>query len=128
METTSKSVIVRYLRRNQTLAEQKMWWLLRSRAFCGYKFCRQYRIDHFVADFCCRRAKLVIELDGEHHLDNIEYDERRTRYLTEKGYRFLRFRNADFLLNPAVVLERVRQTLETCPLPRLRGRGCPKGG
>src|SRR5689334_2871294 len=88
--------LARELRRRQTLAEQKMWWLLRSRAFRGTKFCRQYPIGPFIVDFCCRRQKLIIELDGASHSKTQDYDEQRSNYLEQNGYRVLRFWNDEF--------------------------------
>ena len=51
-----------------TEAEEKLWSVLRGKKF-GVKFARQDGIEHFIADFCCRKKKLVIELDGEIHND-----------------------------------------------------------
>jgi very-short-patch-repair endonuclease len=124
----AKYDLAKDLRRRQTLPEQKMWWLLRSRGFNGYKFRRQCPIGPFIVDFCCQRAKLVVELDGFHHSKTTEYDEERSQYLGQKGYQVLRFWNDDFLNDQSIVLEKIRLALSTCPLPRSRGRGCPKGG
>jgi very-short-patch-repair endonuclease len=117
MEITSKRDLARQLRRQQTLSEQKMWWLLRSRAFNGFKFCRQYLIGPFVTDFCCRKRKLVIELDGGQHAGQQEYDLERTCYLELQGYQVLRFWNRDFLNEQENVLKRILKALETCPHP-----------
>ncbi len=117
MKISSKRDIAKQLRHQQTIAEQKMWWLLRSRAFNGYKFCRQYLIGPVIADFCCRKRKLVIELDGSQHIDNQDYDQERTRYLQEQGYRVLRFWNRDFLLNQKEVLETILSVLLENPHP-----------
>jgi len=89
-----KREIVRQLRRGQTMAEQKMWWHLRSRAFAGYKFCRQFLIGPFVADFCCRSRKSIVELDGGHHAETEDYDNLRTIYLEQRVLRALRDRPA----------------------------------
>ena len=48
-------------------------------------------IGPFIVDFYCPAARLVVELDGSQHLDQIDYDERRTRYLERGGLRVLRF-------------------------------------
>jgi very-short-patch-repair endonuclease len=106
-DISTKRDLARQLRHQQTLAEQKMWWLLRSRAFNGYKFCRQYLIGPFIVDFCCRKRKLVIELDGSQHADNQDYDRERTFYLQQRGYRVLRFWNRDLLNEQNQVLEAV---------------------
>lgn len=41
----------------------------------------------------------MVELDGSRHLDALEYDERRTRFLERGGYRVLSFTNHDVLTN-----------------------------
>lgn len=58
----------RLLRRNATQAEQILWERLRNSQL-GVKFRRQYGIGHYIADFCCPRKKLVVEVDGGIHLE-----------------------------------------------------------
>jgi very-short-patch-repair endonuclease len=55
-------------------------------------------------DFCAPRKKLVIELDGSQHLDQVEYDVERTAYLESKGYKVLRFWNNEVMNNIDLVL------------------------
>jgi very-short-patch-repair endonuclease len=50
-----------------------------------------------IADFYCAAAKLVVEVDGAQHADQVEYDARRTAFLGSKGLRVLRFWNHDVL-------------------------------
>ena len=59
--------IARKLRANQTDAEECIWHHLRGRRLEGEKFVCQLQIDHYVADFACRTARLAIELDGGQH-------------------------------------------------------------
>ncbi len=94
----------RRLRQAMTDAEQKLWYFLRNRQLVGYTFRRQHEIDHYIVDFVCTGAMLIIELDGGQHAEQQEYDERRTRYLQAKGYRVLRFWNNDALMNIESVL------------------------
>ncbi|MGY3040271.1 very-short-patch-repair endonuclease [Rhodanobacter sp. TND4EL1] len=95
----------RDLRQAMTDAEQKLWYRLRNRQLCGHKFRRQHEIDHYIVDFVCNDAMLIIELDGGQHVEQQEYDERRTRYLEAKGYCVLRFWNNEALMNIESVLE-----------------------
>ena len=81
----------RKLRREQTDVEAKLWSYLRGRRFKGLKFKRQVPIRRYVADFVCEAEKLVIEVDGWHHGDQVTYDEGRSRRLEEHGYCILRF-------------------------------------
>ena len=94
----------RELRQDMTDAEQKLWHHLRNRQLSGHKFRRQHDIDHYIADFACTEALLIVELDGGQHADQVNYDEHRTRHLQARGYRVLRFWNNDVLTNIEGVL------------------------
>jgi len=83
----------RELRQPQTPAEVKLWAHLRSRQIDGLKFRRQHPIDRFIIDFYCAEAKLCIEIDGDSHAEQAEYDQARTEYLNERGYTVMRFTN-----------------------------------
>ena len=48
-------------------------------------------------DFYCAEAKLVVELDGGQHAEQVAYDERRTAYLNQEGLRVIRFWNHQVL-------------------------------
>ena len=78
-----------------TEAEEKLWAGLRSRKLEGYKFRRQHTIEHYIVDFICLEAGLIIEADGEIHYEpgQAEYDQGRTHNLQELGYKILRFSN-----------------------------------
>ena len=84
------------LRKNMTPAESKLWAYLRRNQL-GFRFRRQHAIGNFIADFCCIKKKLIIELDGSQHLDMREYDRDRTEYLQSRGYRVIRFWNNDVM-------------------------------
>ena len=85
----------RKLRHNMTPQERKLWNLLRNRSFKGLKFVRQYPIGNYIVDFACRLEKIVIEIDGGQHneIANIIYDNKRTNFLEEQGYKVIRFWN-----------------------------------
>jgi very-short-patch-repair endonuclease len=104
---------VRSLRREQTLAESKLWACLRNRQLNGVKFARQISIGPYFADFCCHEAKLVIEVDGVTHetLEELSHDARRTVWLAAQGYRVIRFRNEELLGDLDFVLERIQLSL-----------------
>jgi len=101
--------IARQLRRDQTEAEERLWYYLRARRFEGEKFVRQLQIDNYVADLACRTARLAIELDDGQH--DPERDAARTEIIERYGYRVLRFWNNDVLANTGSVLEQIRQEL-----------------
>jgi very-short-patch-repair endonuclease len=97
----------RSLRRRQTDAERKLWWALRARRLEGVKFKRQVPVGRYIADFMSFECKLIVELDGNQHAEQIEYDERRTRWLEAQGYRVVRYWNADVLLGIGSVAEEI---------------------
>ena len=76
----------------------------------GIHFRRQHAIDKYITDFCSPREKLVIELDGSQH--GSASDAERTAFLERRGYRVLRFWNAQVLKDIEAVLIAIRQALE----------------
>lgn len=103
----------REMRHPQTVAETTLWHVLRNRK-TGFKFRRQHPIGRFIADFYCAEAKLLIEVDGESHLEpgQKEYDQVRTEYLEELGYKVIRFTNNDVRYNINAVANKILQTIE----------------
>jgi very-short-patch-repair endonuclease len=92
--------LVRKNRKNTTPAEQKMWREILSRhQFSDYKFTRQKPINNFIVDFYCAKLSWVIEIDGDSHAEQIEYDERRTALLQLHGLTIIRYDNRDVLNN-----------------------------
>ncbi len=61
------------------------------------KFRRQHSIGRYVADFCCEEEKLVVELDGGQHADDVDLDEQRTQNIEKFGYRVVRYWNSEVL-------------------------------
>ena len=118
----------RKLRAGQTEAEDKLWSRVRAKRLQGFKFRRQEPFSgHYIADFVCPSAKLIVELDGSQHADDIAYDERRTRFFESQGYRVIRFWNNDVFDNFEAVLDAIYAAL-TAPLPGPAGLSLsPKG-
>jgi very-short-patch-repair endonuclease len=104
----------RRLRRDMTDAEKRLWSRLRMRQLNGLKFVRQEAVGKYIADFMCRYAKIIIELDGGQHADN-ERDVQRTAFLESRGYKILRFWNNDVLSNTEGVLESILAQVEKLP-------------
>jgi very-short-patch-repair endonuclease len=102
--------IARKLRGDPTEAERALWARLRAGQVGGFKFVRQFPIGPHIADFACRSAKLVIELDGGQHATS-ETDAARTRLIEAHGYHVIRFWNHDVLSNIEGVLEAIRSEL-----------------
>ena len=117
----------RVLRHRATDAERKLWWHLRHRLRTdGTHFRRQVPIGPYVADFCCLKAKLILEVDGNQHgLDaNIASDAKRTAYLASQGFSVLRFSNREVMTEINSVLEAIYSHLTSTPTPN----PSPQGG
>ena len=104
------------MRKEPTDAEAALWELLRDKKL-GDKFRRQHLIDDFIVDFVCLSKNLVIEVDGGYHNDPTqkEYDQQRTLYLNEKGFRVIRFTNEEVLGNTEAVLTKIKDILVNTP-------------
>ena len=67
------------LRKNMTKEERHLWYdFLKN---YPVRFLRQKVIDHYIVDFYCHKAKLVVELDGSQHYstEEMEYDKTEQR-------------------------------------------------
>ena len=108
------------LRTASTDAERKLWYHLRARRLSGFKFRRQHPIPPYVVDFYCDELKLVIELDGSQHSEEI--DSTRTHALERQGLLVLRFWDNQVLQETDAVLKAILtvaldRTLSPTPLP-----------
>ena len=107
------------LRKNMTLEERILWYqYLRT---YPVQWNRQKVIGSYIVDFYCKRAKLILELDGSQHYepDAMDYDRERTAYLNAQGYTVLRFSNTDVKTNLAGVCDVIHRTTQNL----LRGEG-----
>jgi very-short-patch-repair endonuclease len=102
---------VRRLRQEQTPAEGLLWQNLRARRLVGAKFRRQHPIGDYIVDFCCLAHRLIVEVDGGQHAEELEKDAARTRRLEANGYKVIRFWNHDVLTNLNGVLTMIAEAL-----------------
>lgn len=87
------------LRKNMTPEEKHLWYdFLRE---YPVQFNRQKVIGEYITDFYCKKANLVVEIDGAQHFEheNLEYDKKRTKYLNSVGIEVIRFLNKDINYN-----------------------------
>ena len=115
----------RTLRNCATKHERKLWGIL-SRV--RPKFTRQLPIGPYVADFACRQARLIVELDGSQHADS-ERDRKRDRFLEQEGWAVLRIWNNELDGNAEGVFQAIMSRAAEClggthpqPLPSREGR------
>ena len=93
------------LRKNQTDCENILWYNIRNRRLKNIKFRRQVPIGQYIVDFATLDKKLIVELDGSQHITtNKEYDDKRTEFLNNQGYKVLRFLDNDVINNLENVL------------------------
>ena len=113
-QTETSRTRARALRKDDTEAERRLWEELRGRRLNGFKFVRQLPIGPYFADFACRAAKLVVEVDGATHgsEEEVRYDATRTRFLEEQGWRVLRVWNADVFTARNAVCDTILMALE----------------
>ena len=83
------------LRQNLTPSEAFLWKHLKGKQLAGRRFTKQHSIGNFIVDFYCASEKLIVELDGNIHMNSTvqEYDEKRTTYLEHIGFKVIRFEN-----------------------------------
>jgi very-short-patch-repair endonuclease len=96
------NIVQKYARKNRknlSIPEKKIWQEILSRKQTGYKFLRQHPISHYIPDFYCRELKLIIEIDGDSHSSQEEYDNQRTIYFESRNLKVIRFTNRDVLYN-----------------------------
>ena len=103
------------LRKEMTKEERHLWYdFLR---IYPVRFSRQKVLGKYITDFYSAEAKLVIELDGSQHYDdvNIQRDAERTSFLEGYGLTVIRIPNNEVMQNFRGVCEyidaAVRQSL-----------------
>ncbi|RTL54322.1 MAG: endonuclease domain-containing protein [Rhodocyclaceae bacterium] len=102
----SLTPLARENRKNPSPAESLLWSaLLARRHFTDCKFHRQKPIGRYIVDFYCAELALVIEVDGDSHAAQVDYDEQRSRFLEGLGLTVLRYANRDVLGNLEGVCE-----------------------
>lgn len=108
----------RQMRKSPTDAERKLWFHLRHRLqLADTHFRRQVQIGPYIVDFACHHSKLIIEVDGGQHAQNLAADEKRTQRLEADGYKVLRFWNNDVLSNIDGVLTEIQRAVTATPTP-----------
>ena len=100
------------LRRDSTVLEMKLWSRLRDRRLGGFKFRRQYWIEKYIVDFVCIELKVIVELDGYQHAEQITYDTKRTEFLRQRGFKVLRFWNNQLNEDFDTVMEKIYLELQ----------------
>ena len=81
----------------------------------GFKFRRQEVLGDYIVDFVCLEAKLIVEVDGGQHLEQLGKDIKRTEYLNSLGYKVVRYWNHQVLNETDTVLNDILRNLSITP-------------
>ena len=89
------TAVAQKLRKNMTDEERHLWYDFLKELPVVFK--RQKVIGHYIVDFYCAGAKLVVELDGSQHYDEqgVKSDGNRDEYLSSLGLTIKRYSNVD---------------------------------
>ena len=100
------------LRNKQTYTEVLLWSRLINNQL-GVRFRRQHPISNFVVDFYCHSHNLVIEIDGDVHLDKTVQKEDQTKQesLMAMGLKVIRFTNQMVIEHLDDVVEQIKSEL-----------------
>ncbi|MDX8522161.1 endonuclease domain-containing protein [Mesorhizobium dulcispinae] len=101
----------RELRKVENDAEERLWHELRGRRLNGHKFVRQLPIGPYFADFACREANLVVEVDGSQHVGR-SWDRYRDETMNRNGWSVLRIWHVDVLTSLSSVLDTIVAALD----------------
>ncbi|MCX6302408.1 MAG: endonuclease domain-containing protein [Bacteroidia bacterium] len=117
------------MRNNPTEAEEILWKHLKKFRKDGLVFRRQHPIDIFIADFYCHKIKVIIEVDGDVHLNDQtqEYDDGRSGELERFGIKVIRFKNEEIINNQKLVLQKIKSIIAELSSPSLLGEGDRRG-
>ena len=108
-------IAARELRGRRTDTEKRLWAELRLYKIDGLQFRQQHPIGPYIVDFCCYRVRLIVEIDGELHETQREYDAERDDYLRNLGYTVLRIPVARILHDLDAVLTEIRAACSPSP-------------
>ena len=119
-----KTDFAKLLRNQMTDAERRLWRHLRAHRLSNIKFKRQQPIGPFIVDFVCFQSRLVIEIDGAQHFDNVR-DRERDAWMQGQEFRVLRFWNSEVLGNLEGVAQKIMMEIggSIPPLPGPLPRG-----
>lgn len=92
-------------------AEKYLWKHTLSRNQQGVKFKRQRPILHFIVDFFSQEIGLIIEIDGNSHVNKGNYDRIRQDKLEELGYTIIRFSEGDVINNLGDVMTQIQHVI-----------------
>lgn len=120
-------VRARQLRRDAPEPERRLLRALRE-AFAQLKWRHQAPVGPFYADILCFSERLVVEVDGDTHVDAEARDQARTPIIEREGFRVMRFTNRDVMENIEGVIAQISLSLPEREggAQRRKGEGEPR--
>ena len=97
-------ILARNNRKKLTKSETRLWYEYLSKRPLGLKFLKQKLIGRFIADFYCSEILLVIEVDGNSHINRNNYDDGRDLEMIRRGIKTIRFTNKQVMNNLKTVI------------------------
>ena len=92
-------------------AEKYIWKHVLSLNKQGVKFKRQRPISNFIVDFLAQDIGLIIEIDGNSHMNKGDYDRMRQDKLESLGYTMIRFSEGDVINNLGEVMTQIQHVI-----------------
>jgi very-short-patch-repair endonuclease len=114
--TAQAKLRAKALRNEMTPPEKILWSVLRHNQVAGLPFRSQHAIGPYIADFYCRNARLVVEVDGSiHQGDQRTHDHKRDLWMQSRGIKVMRIQARSVFSELDVVL----RTIQTIALRRV---------
>jgi BirA family biotin operon repressor/biotin-[acetyl-CoA-carboxylase] ligase len=109
----SSRKFARSLRSNKTRGEEILWWELRKGQL-GARFRRDKPLGPYFPDFVSTAIRLVIEVDGRTHDDEVARlrDKERQDWMELNGWRVLRFRDEVIIGGSFAVIDIIRAAIQ----------------
>jgi very-short-patch-repair endonuclease len=101
------------LRKAGNFSEVVFWKEVRNKSFWNIDFDRQRIIGNYIVDFYVKALGLVVEIDGEIHNFQEEYDSKRERYLKDLGLKVFRISTTKILFDTENVMKDIEQFIIT---------------
>ena len=115
---TKKKRWAKSMRRRPTKCEAMIWDAIKGLRSKKIQLRNQYVLFGFIADFCCLKHKIVIEIDGPSHKGREQYDRMRDAALKQNGWRTIRFTNEQVENNLQSVVDAIRFRLGKGPIQK----------
>jgi very-short-patch-repair endonuclease len=101
------------LRKAGNFSEVVFWKEVRNKSFWNIDFDRQRIIGNYIVDFYVKALGLVVEIDGEIHNFQEEYDSKRDRYLKDLDLKVFRISTTKILFDTENVMKDLEQFIIT---------------